>query len=481
MTRPDEDAAPYAPYAPQASWRQLAEYVDTHLGLEFTPERWPDLQRGFALVMRELGVADAYTCIEQLVARPAPAATVQVLARHLTVGETYFFRDGPALQALAEHVLPELIRARRQHGKFLRLWCAACCSGEEAYTLAILLHRLLPDLQEWRIALVATDVHAGHLGKARRGNYAGWSFRDAPGWLKPRYFTEQADGSWTIVDEIRRMVHFEQHNLVDAMGFGRPALRTMDIIVCRNVLMYFSRLQAARAITHLAGCLNEGGWLVVAPSEVPHTAGGGFTTVAQVDAILLRKTTPAIVPAARAEPVPPAAHRRPAPDGPEAPALKGSGSPAHRGRPGPADSVVRACEQHARNYANHGPRALALQWCARWIALDAMDPQAHHLHAAVLLEHGDSAAAEAALQRALFLDEEFVMAHVAMGHLARSAGNALRARLHFDHARRLLGRYPAKAVLPASDQLTAWHLSAMLQELGRQESVAVRGTQGVVQ
>ncbi|MEO8857455.1 MAG: CheR family methyltransferase [Burkholderiaceae bacterium] len=465
---------------PQASadaWRRLAQFVDARLGLDFTRTRWLDLQRGFAPAMRDLGFDDAAVCIDRLVSEPATPATLQTLASHLTIGETYFLRDPAAWQALERAVLPELIRARRAHGKYLRLWCAACCTGEEPYTLAILLHRLLADLRDWNITLIASDVNVRYLDKARIGNYLEWSFRNAPDWLKPRYFKCQPDGSYHLLEEIRRMVRFETHNLADGPGFARPGLRAMDLIVCRNALMYFSPPQAARAVTRLSGCLGERGWLVLAPGEVQLSAGKGFDFVSQPDAILLRKQADA-APARSAADAPASA------TGGARIASKTDGGP-HPGRPSGrqaalpppiagavAGNSTRELEQSARACANGGQHEQALAWCARWIALDRLDPHAHHLHAMVLLELGDAKGAQAALRRVLFLDEGFVMAHVALGHLARGNSDELAACQHFDHARRQLERRPPDAVLPESDQLTVAHLLAMLRTLRCAEDVS---------
>jgi len=112
------------------------------MGLHFPRARWPDLQRGLAGAAREFGFDDVTACTDWLLSAPLTKAQLEVLASHLTIGETYFFRDRQTLAALAEQILPDLIRARRGREQRLRIWSAACCSGEEPYTLAILLHQL---------------------------------------------------------------------------------------------------------------------------------------------------------------------------------------------------------------------------------------------------------------------------------------------------------------------------------------------------
>src|SRR5690606_12308217 len=128
----------------------LTEWVGEQLGLHFAPDRASDLQRGISAAARDLGFATIEAFARFLLSRPLEKQERDVLARHLTIGETYFFRDQSAFGALEHHVLPELINARRGRDQRLRIWSAACCSGEEAYSLAICVRRALPDLANWR-------------------------------------------------------------------------------------------------------------------------------------------------------------------------------------------------------------------------------------------------------------------------------------------------------------------------------------------
>ena len=143
----------------EAKWSQLSQFVAQTMGLHFPPERSADLQRGVAKAARELGFEDTATCVDRLLSDLPTAAQVEVLASHLTVGETYFFREKKTFEVLAAEVLPEIIRSRRGREQRLRLWSAACCTGEEAYSLAILLRETLPDYAEWHVTITATDIN----------------------------------------------------------------------------------------------------------------------------------------------------------------------------------------------------------------------------------------------------------------------------------------------------------------------------------
>jgi len=112
---------------------QLSEFVADRIGLHFSKERWPDLERGIRSVMREFEFDDAESCVQWLVSSPVTQRTIETLASHLTVGETYFFREQQSFQALKEHVLPELISKRRGVDRHLRVWSAGCCTQKNLF------------------------------------------------------------------------------------------------------------------------------------------------------------------------------------------------------------------------------------------------------------------------------------------------------------------------------------------------------------
>src|SRR5260221_12605129 len=136
---------------------QLSELIAERMGLHFPPERWADLERGLAGAAKEFGLTDAAGCVDWLLSRALTRPQLEVLASHLTVGETYFFREKKTFDVLAESVLPDLVRARRASERRLRIWRAACCTGEEPYSLAILLQQVIPDLADWQGTDLAPD------------------------------------------------------------------------------------------------------------------------------------------------------------------------------------------------------------------------------------------------------------------------------------------------------------------------------------
>ncbi|WP_332739117.1 CheR family methyltransferase [Hydrogenophaga sp.] len=481
-----------------AQWSRLSDFIARRMGLHFPCERWDDLQRGLADAAQEFGLTDPAACIDWLLSAPPTQGQLQVLANHFTIGETYFFRDQPTLQALAEHILPPLIRARRGRERRLRIWSAACCSGEEPYSLAILLHELLSDLQDWHVTITATDINARFLHKAAAGIYGDWSFRGAPAWLRSRYFKRTADGRYAVVPEIKRMVRFAHLNLVEDVY---PSLATdthaMDVIFCRNVLMYFTPSQMGKVVDHLHHALIDGGWLAVSPTEASQTLfpQPQFATANFPGAVLFRKSAVPLrsePPAMAFNPAPaffvpavdeslPSEPTDPAGAGPRAmEAAQGSLASAEslyrEGRYGEVvDTLLTlhsrrahepaTCSLLARALANQGKLGDALTWCERWIASDKLNAAAHYLRAVALLEQGDAGQARTSLQRALYLDHNFVLAHYALGNLERGRGKIREADKHFANALHLLRQCQPNDPLPESDGLTAGRLAETINSV----------------
>ena len=174
------------------------------MGLYFPEARWGDLERGIVSSARELGFADIEAFSKWLRSTPLTKNHVEILANHLTVGETYFFREKESFQVLEEHVFSELIRTRHENEKRLRIWSAGCSTGEEPYSIAILLSRLIPDLKDWNITITATDINLRSLKKASEGLYSEWSFRSAPSWIKESYFKRIENGHYEIIPLSRK-------------------------------------------------------------------------------------------------------------------------------------------------------------------------------------------------------------------------------------------------------------------------------------
>jgi chemotaxis protein methyltransferase CheR len=190
-------------------------------------------------------------------------AEISALARELTVGETYFFRNHEQFDALANLALPERSRMRADQ-KTLRVLSAGCSSGEEAYSVAIIVRETIVD-PSWKVTIRAVDLNPAALEKARRGSYSPWALRETPEDIRSKWFS--VDGRQIVLDDsIRATVEFESANLAS----DDPALwqsAAYDVIFCRNVLMYFKREQMRAVIARIARSLAPGGFLFLGHAE----------------------------------------------------------------------------------------------------------------------------------------------------------------------------------------------------------------------
>ena len=466
---------------PDALLSRLSDFLESQVGLHFPRARWRDLERGIAAAAREAGYAEADAYVRWLLAAPLTRTQIEGLASHLTVGETYFFREQRSLDILEQQILPELLRARAQTEKHIRIWSAGCCTGEEPYSIAMLLDRLIPDFENWNLTILATDINPRFLRKAAHGIYSAWSFRDTPGWLRERYFTKRQDGRYEIQPRIRRMVNFSYLNLAeDAYPSLVNGTNAMDVILCRNVLMYFAEARARKVVDKLHRSLVDGGWLITSPAETSTVQFSKFTAVEFPGAFLYRKTVagrPRTV--AVGHPVPwyggkAAAAQAPAPVAPSesgafsvalsafAPEVLHEAGAEQGTEAENVDSIEdderETSRRKARACADEGRLADALDWCQKAIAADKLNPAHYYLLAAICREQGQSERAERALGRALYLEPDFALAHFALGNLCLSAGRQREARRHFGNALALLRACPADAVLPEADGLSAGRL-----------------------
>ncbi len=205
------------------------------------------------------------------------------LVEALFTHETQFFRDVHPFEALRDVILPE--RLRCNGGRRLALWSAATSTGQEAYSLAMLCRRWGPEAHDLR--LLATDLSAGALARARAGHFSELEVRRGlPGDLLSRWFAPRGRG-WQVSDDLRAMLEFEQLNL--ARPF-RGALPTMDVVLLRNVLIYFEEPARAALVREVAGVLAPGGYLLLGGAESIGTSDGRFEQVRIGRTTLFRRT-----------------------------------------------------------------------------------------------------------------------------------------------------------------------------------------------
>jgi chemotaxis protein methyltransferase CheR len=494
----------------------FAKFLARTMGLHFAQDRLPELQAKMASLGRQAGYADPEEYLLWLMSAPLPRQLLETLALNLTIGETYFLRDPKSYQALEEELLPGLIAARRSTGRALSIWSAGCASGEEPYTLAILLSRIIPDLANWKITLLATDINPQALERGRLGVYSQWSFRNAPAWLMD-YFTKREDGRFEVIPRIREMVRFSHLNLADPEEMAKSGdAHQLDIIFCRNVMLYFDAEQVRKTMAMLHAALKDTGWLFLGPTDVDHHTLQGFSSRHYDGAFVLSKI--AVQPTEEPVPepaVPATAPASPAPGATKARVLSDklpfAAAPRHSTAPTstlPSDSrkaeppgeLAGALEyaealslyqagryQHAadlalhsleaggervdalalsaRAYANIGRFAEARKCCEKAIGCDRLRAPNHYLLSIILEQQGDLAGAMVSLQHALFVDHDYLLAYFALGNLKRRCGDQVDSQRNFANALRLLERRHPHEVLPEAEGMTAGRLAEIIRAM----------------
>ncbi len=499
---------------PDNQLKQLVQAIEHHLGLNYPDDRLDDLVRAVSQASRSLGYSDPGDCLEWLLSSPQAADRMESLADFLTVGETYFFRDGKLFSAFEREFIPRLIRRRSGTRKRLRIWSAGCASGEEPYSVAMVVKRAIPDLDDWDVTILATDINQRFLRKGMTGVYGQWSFRDAPSEITKAHFKRGPSG-YEVIPEIRKMVRFDRLNLARG-SFPDPFTDTheMDVIFCRNVLMYFSQKWQEEVIERFSRSLSNGGWLVVSPAEASLVDHKHFEQVSIPGVVLFRKRSrpasvvpshprkqfesgsrPILVERSEWVDIPreilsatisvetptslTQVHQAPAQvsEAQEDPCKVGLELFSQGKYAEAAIELQQALEQSqvrnidsaeamstlARAYANLGMLEQALAWCEKTFEADKLNPEYHFLEATILEEMGDLERAQTSLNRALFLDPDLVVARFAMGNLARRQGKLSISNRHYRIALEVLANYDEEETLPGSDNLTAGRLTEAIQ------------------
>lgn len=446
---------------------------------------------------RALTVPDAAAYLVHLEG-PGGSDEWTALEAEITIGETFFFRYAEQFAALRDEILPALIAARCEE-RVLRVWSAGCATGAEPYSVAILLHELLgPALAEWDVSIVGTDISAEVLTTARAGEYGRWALRtmvreDRLRWFIPVTPKPGAtrEGGYRLKPEFRKMVRFERQNLMGLIDGTVPtAFSGFDLILCRNVLIYFSAEHVLGMMRGFADRLKPAGWLLIGHAE-PNPAFDAWLTPVSLPgtAAYRRRDEPAlptqttqnrasfshgVVPCepikieASIDPVfsdskvvPPqtiAIDRLPLPE-----PIFPSGSSSELG---PAETLARV-----RELADSGETGEA--WRMLRDALDTSPTEARLRYYEGILARslGRDAEAERALRGAIFLDRDFVMAHLHLGFLLSALGRGTPAARALDNALQLAQGLKPNAVLPEGDGVTAGELvmtvRGALDDLGR--------------
>ncbi len=209
---------------------------------------------------------------------PRGRSELKYLLDAITINETFFFRNQPQLDALASKILPEMIKEKRKSGqRRIKIWSAASSSGEEAYSVAMMIHELIkPSNRDFTFEIVGTDINSQVIETARRGIYRDYAVRNTPKYFLKKYF-KQTPAGYELDPVIKQYATFKLLNLYD--NAAMRMMRGFDVIFCANVLIYFDTQSKMRVVNHLYNALNRGGYLFVGYSETLHGISKAFKIV----------------------------------------------------------------------------------------------------------------------------------------------------------------------------------------------------------
>jgi chemotaxis protein methyltransferase CheR len=352
--------------------------------------------------------------------------------------------------------------------------------------------RSVPKLDEWNVSVLATDINPRFLAKADAGVYSDWSFRGTPDWVKERFFSPMPDRKMAIKPEVRRLVQFSFLNLArDIYPSLHNQTNAMDVIFCRNVLMYLTSGHQRTVVAALHRCLVDGGILLVNPAEATPALFPMFAVENRDGIILFRKTSQPTHPEPRpvfvaSVPLPVVPAIEPVFQAPREPSAPVASSPREVPPPPPAsfETATRlfaegdwdAAEAQltqiaqvepdrarsllllARIHANQGRLDDALTLCQRAIVTERTNPSAYFLFATICNELGQLEEAIAAQNKALYLDQDFILAHHALSGLYKRLGKQKQARRHLSVALDLLSARSKGEIVPESDGMTCGRL-----------------------
>ncbi len=413
-------------------------------GLAYYAQRDEDLAQRLSRRAADCNVETCSAYLALLDSRTAGAQELEALIAELTIGETYFFRQNAQFRALSHTVFSDLIR-RNERTRTLRIWSAGCATGAEPYSVAVLLtDEFGARLDGWRVSIVGTDINRAFLDRAREGKYVEWAFRECPAEIKSRCFKHEGR-EWVIRPEYRKWTSFTYHNLArDPAPSASHGIYSFDLILCRNVMIYFAPAMVRATVERLHDSLVPGGWLLVGHAEPNAEVFKDFRTVSFADSTLYQKPIDG-EPATPIAPVlPPVLAVVEAP-APLPPALETS-KPAAGG----LDRV--------RALADLGFMSDALEACQSLLEHDRLNPQAHFLLALVLDQAGRAEESESALRRAVYLDRMFILAHYHLGLALQRKQQVEQARRSFINVTRLLGGRPDGDPIEGGDGMTAGDL-----------------------
>jgi chemotaxis protein methyltransferase CheR len=450
----------------------VQEFIQARTGLVFPPSRQIDVEACVRKTMEAAKIDDSKRFVQLI---EADENVFDRLITSLTVSETYFFREPRQFEFIRMQILPELQR-RRAASAGLHFWSAGCATGEEAYSLALLLEQ---ERLGQRASILGTDISGTVLTLARKACYKPWSFRGNNPETMAQYF-DRRNGRFVLQDKFRRRVEFRSLNLA---GESYPSLATgtlnIDLILCRNVLIYFNQHTVARVARRLFAALADGGWLITGPSDPPLWDYAPFETKVTEAGVLYRRPSQVVSQLSIGELANSvecfsqlACDDEQLTKGSNAtgftqvvlqPDPKQTRSPGgFDAEPSPAAELpndIAPCVSSIRVLADAGQLSHAAMEAETAIQVFPLAAELHYMRAIVLAGLGQYDEASASLRRVVYLDPSLAVAHFTLGSILWRSGAMADARRCYRNALALCAERPPQERLQLSEDETAGRMA----------------------
>jgi chemotaxis protein methyltransferase CheR len=476
-----------------AEFDRFQHLTHERTGIFFGPRRRNELQRHIHAILKKQIAPDMNTLYQKLAQQKTNSPIWDCYIDTIIVGETYFFREKLLFQALQQKILPDII-ARHQKDKVLRIWSAGCSTGEEPYSLSILLDQLLgSEINLWRIFILATDINKPSLKKGIDGLYRKWSLRQTPENIVLTYFQKENE-LYRIRKDIQKRVMFSYLNLKDPVY---PALSTcthaMDLILWRNVAIYLSDTVIADVLKRFYQCLLPLGYFNIGASEAGYMGETQFVSKQYSGTFIYQKLP--IPQQSSPLPVYPVKNTtrpkkglefnktfrfqtdppKPKPKLAQQSILEMAQQSANIRNYSQAIAQYRSYlnknsndadvwYQLARVYANSGDLAHAKEACLSAIDHNPLLVEAYYISGLINEENGEIDEAIQDYKKTLYLQSDFVLAHYHLAMVYLQIKDDQQAERHRIHAIRILSRRSGDETLLDADDLTVAQLLAMISQ-----------------
>jgi chemotaxis protein methyltransferase CheR len=436
------------------------------IGIYYSKDHLFDFRQTMEKSFSSFGFPDLESWIQRILSASFSNLEIMHLAKVFTIGESYFFREPMAFQVLTNKILPDKILKEDTFHKTIRIWCAGCSTGEEAYTLSIVLHQLAQKIPI-NYQILATDIHGENLEKAKKGVYGKWSFRGVQNPTIHQFFDFDTPSLFKIKEVYAEPVEFNFLNLVqDPFPSIKNKTSDLDFIFCRNVLMYFSPDQQKKVLEKFYQCLSPGGYLFLSVTEISSFLETSFQIQSEggihfyrkpelfenkeefkkenfledlrkeiSHILILEKQTSGKIPTKV----------------PLQPRIE--------------------LKENPQEMADIGYLSRASVENLVLLKEDSLNPKYYYLQSLILFEQGKIRESISFLKKCLYLDPDHILSHFFLGVYYQKLKQEKMSQKYFQQTIRLLGKVADESEIPDSDHLSAGRLKVMLQSWVKEDGL----------